>query len=136
MSKPRYGWWAYAKYMARNYPALCKKAEQLQAQSVTAAYGTQEGRASLPGRTTEVAALRQLPPTEQAELDAVRIAVELMAAKPGSGPLRLKIIEMVYWRQSHNLYGAALAVHVSEATARRYNGEFLRAVARARNLLD
>ena len=136
MSKPRYGWWAYAKYMARNYPALCKKAEELQKQSVTAAYGAQEGKASLPGRTTEAAALRQLPPAEQAELDAVRYAVELMASKPGSGPLRLRLIELVYWKRSHNLYGAAMRVHISEATAKRYNGEFLRAIAKARQLLD
>lgn len=136
MSKPRYGWWSYAKYMARNYPNLCAKAAELQKQSVTAGYGEREGKSSLPGRTTESAALRQLPQTEQEELDAVRIALELMAAKPGSGPLRMKIIELVYFKRSHNLYGAAYAVHVSEATAKRYNGEFLRAIAKARKLLD
>lgn len=135
MSSPRYGWWGYAKHMARQYPALLAKLAAMQAQSITADYSGQAhgGGAS---RTTENAALRQLPRAEQEELDAVRLAVDQMVSMPGNGRLRLRIIDLVYWKRTHNLCGAAQAVHVSEATAKRYNGDFLRAVARARGLLD
>ena len=135
MSKPRYGWWSYAKAMARGYPALLEKAEELRRHSMVADYS---GQIKAPGasRTTETAALRQLPPSLQAELDAVALALDGLRRHRGSARLRLRIVEMVYFRQTHTLYGAAAAVHVSEATAKRYNGDFLRSIARARGLLD
>lgn len=56
MSKPRYGWWSYAKFMARNYPNLCRELEDKQATSTTANYSLGP-RGSGEARGAEAAAL-------------------------------------------------------------------------------
>lgn len=47
-----------------------------------------------------------------------------------TGRERLEIIEMVYFKKTHTLIGAAMAVHCSDRTAQRYHGDFIRAVAK------
>ena len=50
------------------------------------------------------------------------------------GHQRMELIDRVYWKRSHTLYGAAMCVPVSEATAKRWNGTFVRLVAEKLNL--
>ena len=69
------------------------------------------------------------------EYEAVHLAIQETRQLP-SGADRLRLIRLVYWKRSHTLTGAALAVHVSFPTAKRWHGEFIRRVARNYGLLD
>lgn len=134
MSKPRYDWWAYVKGMIRRYPALKVRYEDLHTPALTVAYGEHLGGGG-DGRTTEAVAIRELPSTHQREYEAVRHAIIITGGQP-TGALRLQLIRLVFWDCSHNLIGAANQVHVGEATAKRWHGDFIRLVAKVYGLLD
>ena len=87
MSTPRYGWWAYAKWMIRSYKGggLMTKAE--------------------------------------------RAAVEDAIAETE------RLIDLVLWKRTHTLQGAAMAVYVSERTAQEWHRQFIRLVGQKRGLL-
>lgn len=70
-----------------------------------------------------------------AEYQAVREAVEQTEAMNG-GKERIWLVRIVFWERTHTLEGAALEVHCSERTARRWHTEFILLVARKRGLLD
>lgn len=65
---------------------------------------------------------------ERREREAVRRAVD-ETFRAGSGRLRIELIEMVYWRKSHQLQGAAMKLGISERTALRWHGDFIKTVA-------
>ena len=44
------------------------------------------------------------------------------------GEHRIELIDRVYWKRSHTLFGAAMCVPVSERTAHSWNSEFIRLV--------
>ena len=72
---------------------------------------------------------RKLQGTQLAEQRAVESAIREAEALP-NGEARLKLIDLVHWKRTHNLEGAAVELHFSEATAKRYHGDFVRAVGR------
>ena len=123
MSRPRHGWWSYAKYMIRQYPALKARLEELQSQSVTANLSGMPHGGGVSDPTAD-AATRELPPEKQREFEAVRGAVESTLAHKGTGLERLELIRLVYWANTHTLEGAALKLHISYRTARRWCQEF------------
>ena len=134
MSKPRYGWWSYAKYMVREYPK--RKAEYQDLKRIHPAQEISRIAGKVPGgRTTENVALRQLPPAKQAEYDAVSKAIE-QTEHLITGPERLAVIDMVFWKQSHTLDGAAYAAGISYDTAVGYHRDFVRLVGFNRGLED
>ena len=135
MSKPRYGWWSYAKFMARNYPNLCRELEDKQATSTTANYSLGP-RGSGEARGTEAAAMRQLSSVKMREYEAVRKAVEAAGSISGNGHLRVKLVEMVYFKRSHTLEGACQTLHISYVTGKRYNQDFLCGIAKNFGLLE
>lgn len=102
MSKPRYGWWGYVKWMIRQYPAR-------------------------KGRYIPAAALR--------EQLAVQKAIDQTEAMD-NGTERLQVIDLVFFKQTHTLEGAALMVPCSYDTAQKYHAQFIKAVARNFGLLD
>lgn len=63
--------------------------------------------------------------------EAVSNAVNLTEAKK-DGRERMRLIHLMYWatRATHSMQSAALVLHISEATAKRWHGEFVRLVAR------
>lgn len=134
MSRPRYDWWGYVKGMIRRYPALCRQYWDLHSQSVTALYGPQGG-AGDDARKTERLAIRELPATKQREYEAVRLAIEQTRLRL-NGDARLRVIDLVLWKNRYTLYGAAQAVHVSVPTVKRWHGEFIRQVAKNYGLMD
>lgn len=75
-------------------------------------------------------AAREAPATdlERREREAVRRAVD-ETFRTKSGRLRVELIEMVYWRKTDKLYGAAMKLGISERTALRWHGEFIKTVA-------
>lgn len=133
MSRPRYIWWSYVQGMVRKYPVRAAALGELHAVGMTARYDAQPGGGG-PGRTTEAVAMRQLPPTEQREYDAVRSVLEEIASRP-DGALRIELVRMVYWDRTHRLHAAARALDVSERTAGRWNSEMLYAIAKKYGLL-
>ena len=134
MSRPRYDWWPYAKGMIRRYPALRAELHELHAQAVTPGYSGASVR-SMSGRSLEETVIRELPTTKQREYEAVRRAVEATERMSASRD-RLRVIDLVFWKQSHTLEGAALTIPCSSRTARRYHSDFIKLVAAMYGLLD
>lgn len=134
MSKPRYKWWSYAKYMVRDYPVVKAEYDALHDQKVTQDYSQIRGSKTA-RRSTEDVAARCLPPAKQAEYDAVTEAIR-KTKMLRTGAERLKLIDMVFWKQSHTLQGAGCALFVSEATAQRWHSDFIRLVGFSRGLAD
>ena len=65
-------------------------------------------------------------PFEKAAVDA---AIGATASVDG-GDDRLKVISLVYFKKTHKLAGAALQVPCAYDTAKRWQGQFIREVAR------
>ena len=86
-------------------------------------------------RAVEITALRQLPPARQREYDAVTKAIELTKRRQ-NGADRLALIDLVFWKQNHNLESAALKLYLSDTTAKRYHTEFIRLVGFCYGLED
>lgn len=134
MSKPRYPWWGYIRNVIRAYPARKREYEQLHEQSVTANISGMPGGVGV-SRGTEDIAIRELPYTRQREYEAVKRAIEAASRLP-NGKERIRIIDLVYWKRSHTLDGAALAVGYGYDRARQLHGEFIRSVAANYGLMD
>lgn len=134
MSRPRYRWWGYVKAVIRAYPELLARYDALHSPSVTAGYGNLAPGAG-PGDPTGRTALRELPRQEQRELEAVQKAIEKTAALP-AGRERLLVIDLVLFKKSHTLDGAAMQVPCSVVTAKRYHGDFVRLTAEKLGLKD
>ena len=117
MSKPRCKWWGFAKAIVRDYPARRAEYHELHRQSITSNLTAVTG-GSVARRSTEDVALRKLPPSKQAEYDAVTKAIEQTKLLK-TGRERLALIDMVFWKQSHTLQGAAYALGYSESSAKR-----------------
>lgn len=137
------GWRKYTRAIIRAYPELKRRERELKDHSAIANYGTpavltdKNGKKTLvnvllPGsgtasRATEDIALRTLPPGDQRALDAVSAAIQT-TMRYRNGDLRVKIIDLVYWRQTHTLEGAAMEVHVSLDAAKRWHSAFIELV--------
>ena len=134
MSKPRYKWWGYIKNVIRAYPGLKKEYEALHEQSVTANTSGMPGCGEV-SRGTENIAIRELPYTKQREYEAVRRAVEYTKHFK-NGEERLKIIDLMYWKNSHTLAGAGLQVGYGYDRARQIHQEFVVDVATYYGLMD
>ena len=134
MSKPRDRWWGYVRAVIRSYPELRANAKELQRTQTTPRYGASGGSGG-PSDPVASAALRSLPPQEQREYEAVEQAIWETVSLP-DGASRVRIIDLVFWRQSHTLEGAAQAVHLSYRTARRRQNEFIRLVAEKMGLIE
>ncbi len=134
MSRPRYDWWPYVKGMIRRYPSLKSELRQLRDQSVTPSYSGVSVKSGA-SRSAEGTAIRELPTTKQREYEAVYRAIEATKRMP-AGQDRLRVIDLVFWKQSHTLAGAALIIPCSSRTARRYHSDFIKLVAAMYGLLD
>ena len=135
MSKPRYGWWSYAKYLTKKYPELKQEYDTIHSQHIAADLSKILGSSSNTSRSTEIVALLQLLPARQADYDAVTKAIE-QTKRLKNGAERLRFIDMVFWKQSHNIDGAAYALGYSDITGKRFHSDFLRLVGFNRGLED
>ena len=122
MSKPRYNWWPFALNMIRDYPQRLRDYRDLHSQKITAAPDSGGGGGGA-ARTTEGIALRQLPPQEQREFDAVDTALRITKAMP-EGKARYDVVRLTMWK-GYYLDGAAMQANVSSHTARRYRWQFI-----------
>ena len=134
MSKPRDRWWGYVRAVIRAYPELRANAKELQRTTITPRYGASGGSGG-PSDPVASAALRSLPPQERREYEAVEQALWETASLP-DGAARVRIIDLVFWRQSHTLEGAAQAVHLSYRSAQRRQNALIRLVAQQMGLTE
>ena len=128
MSKPREIWWGYVKAMIRRYPTLEQEYKALHEPSITSNISGMPGGRGVPSNPVEKVALRELPPTKQHELEAVQEAIKATRRMYG-GEERIKLVNLVFWKRSHTLDGAAQELHLSERTARRWHTAFIYLVA-------
>lgn len=127
MSKPRYKWWGYIRRVLRAYPYLRKELDELQ--KPMQSKGEQVCRGSGVGRPVEMMAAVTLPDRqEQRELQAVEKALDEV------DEISRRLVEMVFFKQSHTLQGAAMCLHISYRTARRRQSYIIVAVAEALGL--
>ena len=123
MSRPRYRWWQYVKNVIRAYPELKREYNALHEQAVTANVSGMPSGGSA-GRKVESVALRQLPQPQQREYDAVRKTIAV-TERMKTGSDRLRMIDMVFWKKSHTLSGAAMLLNISYETAVEYHRDFI-----------
>lgn len=81
----------------------------------------------LKGRDVSGIALR-----EKEAVEAAIAATERMQ----NGRERLEVVDMVFWKKTHTLSGAALMVPCHYETARHWHSDFIKEVARKFGLLD
>lgn len=134
MSSPRYDWWPYVKGMIRRYPGLVEREKELHSTSLSPVLTGLPRPANAVSDPTGAAAIRELPEINRKEMDAVREAIEELS-KTEEGRISLKLVDMVYFKRSHTVLGAGLALGMAEATAKRWNGNFIRTVAKKFGLL-
>lgn len=135
MSRPRYRWWSYVKNMIRSYPTLKERADAMKQQQITPQLtGMPRGKNGV-SKPTENAALRELPRTEQRELEAVQKTIDQIRRKKNGSEI-LKLVKLVYWDRSHTIFGASNVLHVSERTAKGMNLTFVYKVAENYGLFE
>lgn len=61
---------------------------------------------------------------------AVERLINLLSTSRRIDQLQLQLLQMVYFKGSHCLYGAAVALQVGERTVKRWNGRLLEWLAR------
>lgn len=123
MSKTKYNWWGFVKNIIRKYPDYCRELESIREQKITANYSA-TAHGSGVSKPVETLALRELPKAEQKQYDAVVGAIS-MTKRLKDGEERLKLIDMVFWKKTRNLQGAAMVCNVSYGTAKRWHKEFI-----------
>jgi hypothetical protein len=138
MGKSHYWWWQPVKACIKEYPILKAKLKALQQQAITTTTTldiatTSNGTGNGTGRPAERAALQQLPPREQEILDAVEAAISETMHLP-DGAERLKIIDMVFWRQCYTIDGIALECHLSPRSISRRLSAFVVLVSKKMEL--
>lgn len=135
MSSPRYRWWTFAKNMIRDFPMVERTWKDIHEQSITANV-TGMPRGGGVGRTVEVIAMRQLPLEDQKLYDAVTLARAHTLLMP-NGEERMKLIRLLYWsKKKLKVKDAAILIPVSEITAKRWHGDFVRMVGRCYGFKD
>lgn len=68
------------------------------------------------------------------EREAVEAAISETRKLP-DGAERLRLVDLIFWRKTHVISGAALELHISERTAREWHRQFIRLVAKKRGLI-
>lgn len=123
MSKPANSWYGIVLKVIRRYPELKAKKEALQTPNMTANYSAmpKSGAAS---RRTENIAFKQLSPADDRELDAVEKTIEKLRQHIDGADI-LKIVDLVDFKRTHLIRGAAIACNVSEQTAKRRRQVFI-----------
>ena len=139
-------WWLYVQSIIRQYPELKKKLETPLEPKISRGPGisytmigkngkteravTFEGLSRSTSSPVENCVIHDLPPKEQRKFDAVDNAIrQTKILHPYDYQLRLEIINLVYFKKSNTIAGAALKVGCHTNTAGAWQAEFIRLVA-------
>ncbi len=119
-------WRSEARAALRLYPKLKRRQGENEMQ-ITPVYGGAAVQHSA-SRTTEDVALRStLSEREENIISAVEFMLTMQRRYSNSAQ-RLRMIELVYFKHTHTIDGAADIVHYSPDALWRWNGEILTAV--------
>ena len=118
------GWRMRTKEIIRRYPELCRAENELHMARLTAPF--EEMRSgNEASRATEQLALRELAPSDQRQLDAVRMAIST-TMRYRNGQERMRLVDMVFWRpRPYELRPAADRMHISYQTAKIWHSDFV-----------
>lgn len=116
-------WKRMARDAAYAYPRLHRQLTDMKSPSLTPKL-TGMPRGGGTSRTVEDLALRQLPKGDQDAHDAVERALRILG-EMRTGAKRRKLVELVYFRRTHTLYGAGVELGISEETAGAWSRDFL-----------
>ena len=126
MSQRGHWWWGAIQAALRLYPEL-RQRYGTPDNRVTAQYTAQTSCGGA-GRVVKQLAMERLSDGDYAVYMAISDAVR-ETARMGTGDARLAIIDLVYWRRTRTLQGAALDVGYSYDRAKDFHMEFIRLVA-------
>ena len=119
-------WRSEARTALRLYPKLKRRQGENDMQ-ITPVYGGAAVQHSA-SRTTEDVALRStLTEREENIISAVEFMLS-MQRRYANSKERLRMVELVYFKHTHTIDGAADVVHYSPDALWRWNGEILTAV--------
>ena len=119
-------WRSEARAALRLYPKLKRRQGENEMQ-ITPVYGGAAVQHSA-SRTTENVALRStLTEREENIISAVEFMLNMQRRYANSAE-RLRMVELVYFKHTHTIDGAADIVHYSPDALWRWNGEILTAV--------
>ena len=127
--KPRAPWWGYVKSIISEYPRIKKEIETPLEPTITANIGGGGGRSSTVSSPVERAVIHDVCPQKQRKYDAVETAIQKTKQLCKDYEDRLTVIELVYWKKTHKIPGAAMQIYVHPNTAGRFSSEFIRLVA-------
>lgn len=152
MKSRRPEWWAYVKRIIRQYPELKRKVETPLEPRTTGSAGTRYKTMGADGKAeegvlfgghgsggvsspVEKCVIHDLPPKEQRRFEAVDNAIrKTKEMHPSDYKPRLSIIELVYFRGTHTIAGAAMKIGCHPNTAGIWQSEFIRLVAKELDL--
>lgn len=117
---------AEARCALRQYPKIKRRQSENDMQ-ITPVYGGAAVQHSASRVTENVALHTNLTEREENIISAVEFAIRMQSYYP-NGDERLKMIELVYFKRTHTIAGAADVCHYSIDTVFRWNIELLTAV--------
>lgn len=117
------------------YPSLKAAYRELKFTSSTTTNSIHTSATNKRSDPTANAAIRELPPDKQRRYAAVHRAIAHTRYCRDSAA-RIEIIDYVYWKRTHNIIEAAEAVSRPNATAARYQREFIDSVQEYMGLSD
>lgn len=126
MGKSKDNWREETRRIIRAYPALLREENGLRDCRITPSYTGMPGGGNGSSKT-ETAALKELSPKKQRELDAVKRAIAT-TGRYRNAKDRLRVIDLVYWAHTHTLQGAAQMCHYSYDTVAEWNSAFIELV--------
>lgn len=130
MGKAKEPYWSYVKAIIKEYPRLKREIAKPLDQRVTAVIGMEGGRSGHISNPTQDCVIHDLPPREQRKFDAIESAIQRTKFyHPENAEQRLKVIDLVYWKQSHTIEGAAMKIPCHRNVAGNWQGDFIKMVA-------
>lgn len=123
-------WWGYVKNILKQYPMLCRKHDAALEPRLSPVIGVIGHGSTDDLSPVERCVIHDLPERDQVKYDAIQAAIkETKVRHPEDCQSRLKVIELVYWKRTHTIEGAASEIPVHRNTAGEWQAEFIRLVA-------
>lgn len=119
----RNNWRERARRIIEAYPALLRKESQLHSCRVTPVYSGLPGGNAMT-RTTKDNVSRELCLEDQRKLNSVKHAIATTSRYRNSED-RVKVVDLVYWKKTHTLQGAAQICSYSYDTVQEWNADFI-----------
>ncbi len=124
MSRYQHWWWPNVARALRTYPYLKALQQSDPNVIVTPSYSGMPRGGGNSRPTEHVATQRKLSAREEDFVNAVDRALSIVAQWP-DGAITVRLIDLVDFKRTHTIDGAAIRLHMSERTARRRRWKFI-----------